>query len=427
MIPRRSAMMPAPSGRSHRSTRHPLGLSGFTAAVALVAVLAAPLPPAHAAAGVTVTSDLGAGKADLGSSTTVQVQGSGFQSIRGGLGGVYVLFGWVEPESWRPSGGGLVGSDFLYVPDSESKDNQGFQRFIAFPGSDTEAAAQAVMGADGSWTVDLTIPGPTFQAVDRNNAATSVDCRQRQCGIITIGAHGVKNANNETFTPVEFVSPATPGRAVPGAPAVPSGTAAPNTAVAGQLTLGVDSARALAGNALPFTARGFTAGEQVVASLDGGAVAVGPLTAGNGGEVAGVLPLPSDLAAGTHLLTVRGAASGGSVETEITVTANPMTLMPPSAETETPAWLLIVMLFAVVLALALLVANVIVALRRAVRRRRLRRHETAAAGADQAADDTTPAPSFPAPPSSAGLDEDRTMPLPASRVGELSVTSGGQP
>lgn len=114
-----------------------------------------------------------------------------------------MLFGWVDNpsgSSWRPSAGGVVGANYGYVPDSEAKDNAGFQRFVAFPGSDTASAAHAVMGADGSWAVDMVIPGARFQAKDRSGNTTEVDCLQRSCGIITIGAHGVKNANNETFT-----------------------------------------------------------------------------------------------------------------------------------------------------------------------------------------------------------------------------------
>src|SRR5690606_12663304 len=105
--------------------------------------------------------------------------------------------------SWAPSRGGVTGEDYLYVPDSESKDNQGYQRFVAFPGSETEYAANGgEVAADGSWSVSMSIPGPTFAAVDRTGATRTVDCTDVTCGILTIGAHGVTNANNESFTPV---------------------------------------------------------------------------------------------------------------------------------------------------------------------------------------------------------------------------------
>ena len=48
------------------------------------------------------------------------------------------------------------------------------------------------------------MPGATFTSLDRDGKATEVDCREVRCGVITIGAHGVKNANNETFTPIAF-------------------------------------------------------------------------------------------------------------------------------------------------------------------------------------------------------------------------------
>ncbi|WP_312173843.1 hypothetical protein, partial [Microbacterium sp.] len=112
------------------------------------------------------------------------------------------------------------------------------------------------------------------------------------------------------------------------------------------------------------------------ASLDGGAVAVGPLTAGNSGEVAGVLPIPADLAAGTHLLTVQGAATGGTVEAEIVVAANALAIAATTTSDGTPTWLLIVTAIAIVIALALLITSLVVSIVRATRRRRARRAET---------------------------------------------------
>ncbi|MGM1018172.1 MAG: hypothetical protein ACQEW8_11620 [Actinomycetota bacterium] len=395
--------------RTRRSLRSLRALAATVAVAAAGAVLAGPLPAAYAAAGVSVTSELGSATADAEYSTAIRVEGGGFQSIPGGMGGIYVLFGWVDQDGWRPSAGGVVGADYLYVPDSEAKDNQGFQRFVSFPGSETEAAAQTVMSADGSWGVDMTIPGSTFQAVDRDGAATSVDCLEVQCGIITIGAHGVKNANNETFTPITFTTP-TAGAASGGESSGEEKEEPDTVAAIGTLSLGVDGTGAVAGNALPFTARGFAVGEQVVASLDGGAVAVGPLTAGNAGEVAGVLPLPPDLAAGTHLLTVHGAGTGGSVEAEITVAANPLAVAAASTDSGAPAWLLIVTVVAIALALALLVANVIVAIVRARRRGKARRLAAAVPEPAEVAPSAAEVPPAPTPrpdvPPPASVDAD---------------------
>ena len=65
---------------------------------------------------------------------------------------------------WRPSRGGVTGRDYRYVPDSESEANAGYLRFVAFPGSSTAGEAQAVMSGNGSFTVQLTVPGPVFDA-----------------------------------------------------------------------------------------------------------------------------------------------------------------------------------------------------------------------------------------------------------------------
>ena len=130
------------------------------------------------------------------------MSGNGFQSIKGGHGGIYVFFGTVS-SGWQPSKGGATGKDYFYVPDSEAKNNQGFQRYVAFPGSDTASSANGgTMSASGSWSTQLVVPGAEFKAYDRAGNIRTIDCRKVTCGVITVGAHGVVNANNETFTPV---------------------------------------------------------------------------------------------------------------------------------------------------------------------------------------------------------------------------------
>jgi len=180
-------------------------------AVALVAaLLGAVLPAASASAAprvsVVVADRPGlANVADDTYLTEVRVSGSGFQSIRNGFGGIYVLFGWVD-GGWRPSQGGTTGTDYRYVYDDESNP-VGYQLFVAFPGSSTEYAANGgTIAENGTWSATMKIPGPRFQAYDRTGAISQVDCTQQQCGIITIGAHGVVNANNESFTPISFQS-----------------------------------------------------------------------------------------------------------------------------------------------------------------------------------------------------------------------------
>lgn len=157
---------------------------------------------------VTVTDDSGASDGTVTAGSVVTVSGSGFQSVQGGAGGIYVVFGWVddaEGGAWRPSNGGATGADYLYAPDTEDAENAGFQRFVAFPGSGTAAAANGgVIAEDGSWSTPLTVPAAQFDAMDRAGDAAPVDCTQVQCGVITFGAHGIKNATNETFTPLAF-------------------------------------------------------------------------------------------------------------------------------------------------------------------------------------------------------------------------------
>lgn len=385
-----------------------------TAVAALVAVLiggAAALAPtsAWAAASVTVSGEGGAATADPDYATDVTVTGSGFQSIRNGFGGVYVLFGWVD-SGWRPSAGGVVGADYRYVPDSESKDNAGFQRFVAFPGSDTESAAHAVMSDDGSWSVDMVVPGAVFESRDRDGNVSEVDCREVTCGIITIGAHGVKNANNETFTAISFSSSGASssgsssgsgsgsGGAASGGTATSGGTAAaPTTTEVGAVRVGVLSATVDAGNSLAFTGQGFTAGEQVVGTLDNGLVSVGPLTAGAQGEVAGVMPVPQDARGGTHLLTLTGAASGATAESEFSVVAA-VTTIAAEAEDPVPSWLYLALLACIVIAVGLLLASGIVAIVRATRRRRARRKTAAETALPAAAEAPSPAVSMASPP-----------------------------
>lgn len=303
------------------------------ATVALAApALALTAAPAHAAPQVTVTSSAGTPTAAVDGPTTLTVKGRGFQSIKGGAGGIYVAFGWVsDPRggSWKPSRGGATGDDYRYVPDSESADNEGHQRYLAFPGSDTASSANGTLRASGSFTTTVSLPGARFSSVDRAGRTVMVDCTTVTCGVITIGAHGIKNPRNETFTPVRFAA-STRGDAALSAPRGTTPTAAPAPAAAttpaaparrGTPSVAVDRATAVVGRVLTFTGTSFQPGEQVVATLDDGVAAVGPLAAGQSGEVAGVLQLPASIQPGTHVLRLTGAASGAAPEIAFPVAA----------------------------------------------------------------------------------------------------------
>lgn len=354
-------------------------------AVLVGAGLSAVPTTAHAESRVSVTNDRGTSKADPTYATTVTVRGSGFQSITGGSGGIYVFFGSTQGQ-WRPSKGGQTGRNYLYVPDSESRNNQGFQKFVAFPGGDTASSANGgTLKADGTWSTTMVIPGATFNAVDRGGKATKVDCLEDTCGFITIGAHGVKNARNETFTPVSFAdlyggrapAAAAASAAPTAAPtgAAPTATAQAPAAPVGRPTLDVDRDTAVAGRVLTFNATGLAPGDQVLVSLDDGLAAVGPLSVGPNGQVAGSMPLPADLAAGTHVLKLTGSADSPTVSFPVRAEID-----PASASTDAVPWLAIV--FAGLGGVALVGALVFSAVR--LRRIRRRKVDVATTGAAHA-------------------------------------------
>ncbi|AIY02266.1 hypothetical protein ART_2667 [Arthrobacter sp. PAMC 25486] len=362
--------------------------------IALLAVTLASIPllpglpssPASAAGSITVDSPLGSGQAAADGATTITVAGSGLQSIPKAFGGVYVVFGYAPDTGfWAPSQGGKSGTDFFYVADSQAKDNGGYQRFVAFPGSSTSDSANGgTLSAEGSFSLSMVIPGPTFSHETASGGST-VDCREVQCGIFTFGAHGVVNANNETFTPLSFGAAAvtstetntnkpvdeaatTPaaGAGEPEAPAAPS-TAAPKVVTNGAPSLGVTAKTVVAGNVLSFTGQGFAAGEQVAAALSGGVSAAGPIVAGSFGEVAGAVEIPMDMVAGTHKLTLIGAASKTNVAAEFAVMANPAGLASPTQDEPAGIWWA---LTAVIAAACVLLLVVLTSLFTALTRRR---------------------------------------------------------
>ncbi|HVK28963.1 MAG TPA: hypothetical protein VM575_11515 [Nocardioides sp.] len=363
--------------------RRLLALALLTGALAVLAP-----PPATAAARISVVNDRGTAAADLEYRTRLTITGRGFQTVKGGFGGVYLMFGWVDDPrggSWKPSRGGVTGTDYRYIPDAENAaDNQGYLKFIAFPGSSTASEANAVLSASGGFTVSLTVPGPTFQSVDRNGKVVSVDCRKVTCGVITVGAHGVKNPANESFTPVRFArvydaapagdvqqsstadSPATTSGT--GAGSLPTGAATPRKARATAPKVLTDRLTAKVGNTLAFTGTGFSPGEQVIGVLDDGVAGIGPLVAGPSGEVAGILPLPATLSPGTHELRLTGAASGGAASERFAVRAADEGPAPAASTTddERPAASRLFLLTAGAL-LALALAGLLV--RQAPRRR----------------------------------------------------------
>ncbi|MET0433921.1 MAG: hypothetical protein ABW025_07120, partial [Cellulomonas sp.] len=252
-----------------------LAAAALAAAAALVAA-----GPASAAPQVVVAGEGGQAVAAPDAPTSVQVSGTGFQSVPGGFGGVYVLFGWVDPASgdgWRPSAGGVTGTQYRYAVDVQGQENAGYQRFVAFPGSTTAADANGgVVAEDGSWSTDLTIPGATLTALDADGGTVEVDCRAVTCGVITIGAHGVANANNESFTPVAFEGTGTAESAAPGpstgpstAPSAEPAAAEPTAEVTAVAAPVEDDADGGGPGAAPWVVAGSAAAAAVAASVAG--------------------------------------------------------------------------------------------------------------------------------------------------------------
>lgn len=184
-----------------RSFRRDAGVILATLILVLAALVLS-ATPAHAASRVDVSP---APNAD--GSTTVTLTGTGFQYVPNAPGGVYVFFGTVATPStnaWAPSQGGRSGETFSYDGSSTL--------LVAFEGGSSADAANAVIRPDGTWTAQMTLPGATFTSSygDPHSGAAQtgaqIDCLRVMCGIITIGAHGTVNANNESFTPFGFVT-----------------------------------------------------------------------------------------------------------------------------------------------------------------------------------------------------------------------------
>jgi hypothetical protein len=282
------------------------------AVVALVSLGSA--SPAAAESRVSVRNSQGSAAIDPTYMTQLQLSGSGFQSVKNGHGGIYVLFGAIK-GTWQPSKGGSSGTNYFTVPDSESKNNGGYAKFVTFPGSDTaDSANGGQISSDGSWSTTMNVPGATFKTLDRSGKATTIDCRKMTCGVITIGAHGVTNAKNETFTRVSVETLSGAGSATPAPAATTSGDPAagaepgvvPAVAAAGKPTLTIDRASARPGRIVAFSADGLAPGTQVNATFADGLAAAGPLTVSSSGQVAGLIELPGSVKPGTYELRLIG-------------------------------------------------------------------------------------------------------------------------
>lgn len=160
--------------------------------------------------------------------TTVTVTGTRYLTGRylcGGskFGGIYVFFGWVAPggqwgPSWRSatSSAGQFGTTYTYPGEGGAGDTRddgsGTLRLVSFTaGGSSGSETPFHMDANGNWTTTLNVAGPVYSWKNLlTGASQRVDCRVVQCGIFTMGAHGISSRTNELFVPVTFAAPPPP-------------------------------------------------------------------------------------------------------------------------------------------------------------------------------------------------------------------------
>jgi hypothetical protein len=117
-------------------------------------------------------------------------------------------------------------------------------RLVAFtPGGVSGDSTDFHMDDNGDWTATLAIPSSTYRYEDIKGVKRVVNCRQVQCGVFTIGAHGKASSTNERFTPIIFTAtptvtttPTTPPATTP----TTSATTTPPTAAGGGVPVGPD-------------------------------------------------------------------------------------------------------------------------------------------------------------------------------------------
>ncbi|MHA7133438.1 HtaA domain-containing protein [Oerskovia turbata] len=127
--------------------------------------------------------------------------------------GVYVLFGYMVTA---PSAGATAGSGYDFSPGGGASGQDG-QMFVAWPGnSETGAAATAVFTSTTGG--EFSASGLFAKGRFTGQSGAAVDCLDGSvvCGVLTIGAHGGRDAALETFTPVYFA-----GQKIPEGPVVP--------------------------------------------------------------------------------------------------------------------------------------------------------------------------------------------------------------
>ncbi|MBL3698283.1 HtaA domain-containing protein [Leucobacter luti] len=201
---------------------------------------------ARNAAGAELTVSPAYSLADTGQ--TVRLEGTGFPTTGSdgtNFGGLYVLFGWVDPAAganWGPGSGGTSGRTFTYTQDIEPQGT--YQSMVSYPGN-TTVPGFPTLSADGAFEMELPILGSRFES----QQGIDVDCYEMQCGVMLIGAHGKTNALGEVFVPVYFTDSAEEtGGAAPQLPVAAPVSANPNAAVPAAGTVGTAQPSGLAVN-----------------------------------------------------------------------------------------------------------------------------------------------------------------------------------
>jgi hypothetical protein len=214
--------------RSTRAHRLPRALAAAVTLTITLLLVGGPSPAGAAQGSGTSVLSVSSTSLPAGQASTVTVTGSDYLVPPHApgvpvFGGVYVFFGWVAGGAWGPSNrnssnnNGAFGYTYSYRGDggdgSTRDDGSGRVRLVAFtPGGVSGSDTPFHMDDNGNWSTTLTVDGSTYTFIDpATGAPKTVNCQQVQCGVFTIGAHGISSATNERFVPISFA----------GAPAVP--------------------------------------------------------------------------------------------------------------------------------------------------------------------------------------------------------------
>jgi hypothetical protein len=146
------------------------------AAAAVLLLLAAGATSASAAPEVTVSQTA---NLDPDGEVTLTVEGSGFDPAGSGGNGIYLAFG-PKNADYQTNAAAYYEAKWVHTGAAPS------------PG-------QAELNADGTFSTTIKV-----KARYTDGGGTDVDCLADACYVLTIGAHGIVNPGQETFTRIRF-------------------------------------------------------------------------------------------------------------------------------------------------------------------------------------------------------------------------------